>query len=631
MTFSGALTLTDLNDYITPSQACIKPVEQSNAPQNDRAPGDAATVIQIDASGTYYEVGRSADSSGGAQKLQTAEISLNDCLACSGCITSAESVLITLQSHTEVLSVLSRNPSPGSPGHRVPVLSIAPQSLASLAATLPRPAAAAPIPLARMVRRVRAFAMRTLGFAHVFDTTFAREMALREHTREFFERKERAGTGALPMLASACPGWVCYAEKTHGEMLPFIAATKSPQQVMGTLVKEWLAAHYWDRRPDEIYHVTVMPCYDKKLEASRSDFYNAHYATRDVDCVITTGELLLLAQEHGVDLSLQVPDEDDTPMSSTTTTTPTLPDLLTPPGSSSGSYLHSLILAIARASRHPLTLESKAVRSSADYVEHTLRDASSGDAVFRGATCYGFRNLQNVVRRVGRAAGVQVGRGAAGRLAGGLRSSTTRAGNREVAAYDYVEVMACPGGCVGGGGQLRAPERKTTSITDAEGFVRDWAADGVSPGPPEGGNGTTAEAPLWNTRAWTREVERAYWDGPAPERALPSAGAGAEPGSGSGDLGNKGKGKATSSSPTLELGSGPEPESEHDRVETLVARVLRELGAPTDPQQQQQGGSGPGQEGRTIDDDVAEVRRRALFRTEYRAVESEVVGLGVKW
>ena len=133
----------------------------------------------------------------------------------------------------------------------MPVLSIAPQSLASLVAAL---SSTVPIPLARMLRRVRAFAMRTLGFAHVFDTTFAREIALREHAREFFERRERArgggsaAAGALPMLASACPGWVCYAEKTHGEMLPFIAATKSPQQVMGTLVKEWLGVHYWDRR-----------------------------------------------------------------------------------------------------------------------------------------------------------------------------------------------------------------------------------------------------------------------------------------------------------------------------------------------------------------------------------------------
>jgi len=100
-----------------------------------------------------------------------------------------------------------------------------------------------------MLSRVRAFAARTLGFAHVFDTTFTREVALREHAREFFERKERAAAGGgLPMLSSACPGWVCYAEKTHGEMLPFIAATKSPQQVMGTLVKEWLGPHYWDKQ-----------------------------------------------------------------------------------------------------------------------------------------------------------------------------------------------------------------------------------------------------------------------------------------------------------------------------------------------------------------------------------------------
>ena len=87
-----------------------------------------------------------------------------------------------------------------------------------------------------MLRRLRAFAMRTLGFAPVFDTTFAREIALREYVREFFEQKESASgsggagaAGALPILASACHGWVCYAEKTHGEMLPCIAVTKSSQ------------------------------------------------------------------------------------------------------------------------------------------------------------------------------------------------------------------------------------------------------------------------------------------------------------------------------------------------------------------------------------------------------------------
>ena len=94
------------------------------------------------------------------------------------------------------------------------------------------------------------FFKEVLGFGHVFDTTFARELALKEHVKEFLERKKKAeeeGEGAegqLPMLASACPGWICYAEKAHSEMLPFIAKTKSPQQVMGTLVKSYLGSRW---------------------------------------------------------------------------------------------------------------------------------------------------------------------------------------------------------------------------------------------------------------------------------------------------------------------------------------------------------------------------------------------------
>lgn len=145
----------------------------------------------------------------------------------SGCITSAESVLITLQSHMQVLSFLAANENKA-----IPVISIAPQALASLAASLSRPTTPR-----QVLHRIRAFCTKVLGFAHVFDTTFARHVSLKEHVREFEERRAQ---GSLPMLASACPGWVCYAEKAHPEMLPFIAKTKSPQQVMGTLVKHWL-------------------------------------------------------------------------------------------------------------------------------------------------------------------------------------------------------------------------------------------------------------------------------------------------------------------------------------------------------------------------------------------------------
>lgn len=85
-------------------------------------------------------------------------------------------------------------------------------------------------------------------------------------------------------------GWVCYAEKTHGSfILPYISSTKSPQQIMGSLVKQHLARSR-DLAPDSVYHVTLMPCYDKKLEASREDFYSDLLSCHDVDCVITASE-----------------------------------------------------------------------------------------------------------------------------------------------------------------------------------------------------------------------------------------------------------------------------------------------------------------------------------------------------
>lgn len=99
-----------------------------------------------------------------------------------------------------------------------------------------------------------------------------------QRSRECSTSAGAAGPGAtpaaapLPMLASACPGWVCYAEKTQADLvLPYISTTKSPQAVMGTFVKRRLAAAKgWD--PARVYHCSVMPCYDKKLEASREDF-----------------------------------------------------------------------------------------------------------------------------------------------------------------------------------------------------------------------------------------------------------------------------------------------------------------------------------------------------------------------
>jgi iron only hydrogenase large subunit-like protein len=186
--------------------------------------------------------------------VQSASIlkSSNSVSLSSGCITSAESVLITLQSHTEVLTFLESNENASLDSKHIPILSVAPQSLASLAASVASTSSSSPSPH-QILRRIRAFCKDVLGFQFVFDTTFARHLALNEHVKEFDERR-KASTASrpvehgeshdqfLPMLASACPGWICYAEKTHAEMLPFISKTKSPQQVMGSLVKSWMGS-----------------------------------------------------------------------------------------------------------------------------------------------------------------------------------------------------------------------------------------------------------------------------------------------------------------------------------------------------------------------------------------------------
>jgi iron only hydrogenase large subunit-like protein len=144
-----------------------------------------------------------------------------------------------------------------------------------------------------------------MGVARVLDTTASRDLSLLESCEEFVSRYRNAKHAAvtntpppspadvLPVLTSACPGWVCYAEKTHGgAVLNHVSAVKSPQQVMGCIVKRKIAAEL-GVPASAVFHATVMPCFDKKLEASREDFAMDDLGenVREVDCVLTTGEV----------------------------------------------------------------------------------------------------------------------------------------------------------------------------------------------------------------------------------------------------------------------------------------------------------------------------------------------------
>ena len=350
-----------------------------------------------------------------------------------------------------------------------------------------------------------------------------------------------------------------------------------------------------------------MPFYDKKLEASRQDFYNEAYSTRDVDCVITTGELEVLMREKAWDLSIAVPGEDMQRFSlNEDLPEEPLPELISHPGTSSGSYLQSVISMLMSSSATELALSVRSVRG-ADYEEYTLTEAGSGAVVFRGAKCYGFRNLQNVVRKVGRDAGVQVGRGAAGRLGGARpRGRVIKKGDGSVGAgaevekgYDYVEVMACPGGCVNGGGQLRPSAGALSGRKeDDEGYPRVWADSGVHEE-----SALPVSGPKWGDKEWTKKVEEAYWYDLPSSQAPPLD-------------------SADQDASMLKL-----PRSDEAALrlaDRLAVKVLLDLCRPNALKSADaHWNSELGNE--------AESRRRDLFRTQYRAVESEVVGLAVKW
>lgn len=419
--FSGALQLTNLDDFITPSQECIKPVEIK---KNKSKTGSKITIHE---DGYYGEIDSSVP-----QKLQKVEITLGDCLACSGCITSAEGVLISQQSQEEVLRILNENNTNKLNGIdeqiKTIVFTISQQSILSLANKYPNKSV-------EDIAKHLAGYFKRLGADIVLNTKVADDLSLIECRNEFVERyksvviDQESGTNLLPMLSSTCPGWVCYAEKAHGNfILPYISTTRSPQQIMGVLVKQYLAQQLCVSA-DKIYHITVMPCYDKKLEASRDDFYSETLNSKDVDCVITSIEIEQMLVGDNVDLLNEKLMELDWPWG----TSKPLYSVWSHEHSGSGGYSeHIFKYAIKELyGEDVVEVNYKSLRNP-DFKEVTYE--RDGKVVLNFAIANGFRNIQNLVQKL----------------------------KRGKSTYHFVEIMACPSGCLNGGAQLR-PEPGDTA------------------------------------------------------------------------------------------------------------------------------------------------------------------------
>lgn len=465
-----------------------------------------------------------------------AQISLTDCLACSGCVTSAEAMLVSLQSHEEVLNALdsfsslplpwSGNTHGNGDGNKfgyninsakgnasegkVFIATVSPQSRASLAALYGTSSSTAGHMISQLLAGPSGLASggRTGShFAWVLDSNVFREIALALSTEEV--AMSTSMQPKKPILTSACPGWICYVEKTHPHILPHLSRLKSPQALAGTMIKSLLWKKY-GIPPSRVWHLAVMPCFDKKLEASRAELQTGIWddvptqgeAVRDVDCVITARELLGLAQSRNINMA-ELPIRN--------VKRPRLPDaeldeFLFPRGKrrkvmqkngeeiaagTSGGYLWH-VLQNAKASCPNSRIEVERGRN-ADVVEYRIvRENVNGtkDVLLKVAKYYGFKNITNLVRRL-RPAKTSRLPGTAKKPSG---VAATRQGHTD---YSYVEVMACPGGCTNGGGQIKAADLETLGFANQE---------------LEGGGGVADQ------RRWLGKIDEAYWSASGESR-----------------------------------------------------------------------------------------------------------------
>jgi len=471
--FASSVMLGDLNDFISPSQACVNPLFASDGTDAKNGSKAAGTAGEGDNSEALPKVGLRIDSDAlesfaepnliRSSQTQTARVSLSDCLACSGCVTSAETVLIEQQSGAEFLKALKGSES-GATSIEVFVVTVSRQSCASLQAHF---GLRTENDALKIVER---FLEKQQKKAIVFEASLAGDIALLETAKDFCVRWKRkdelkkpweipefsvavnskedrihpnsaeekvvpkvaSEPASLPLLTSVCPGWICYAEKSSPEAIPYISTAKSPQQIAGSLVKRYVSQKS-GISAEYIYHATVMPCADKKLEASRKDFLDGETETKDVDCVLSTIELAELLEDEEIEQESEQNVHMETEgfeefngelglLRSSSSYGVSAMD------GGSGGYLEYTFRFAAKelfgvdVPEGPLPFKKG---RNADI--KTVELHVGGKVMLTFATAYGFRNIQAVVRQM----------------------------KRQKCKYDFIEIMACPSGCLNGGGQIR--------------------------------------------------------------------------------------------------------------------------------------------------------------------------------
>jgi len=253
--------------------------------------------------------------------------------------------------------------------------------------------------------------LRRLGFDRVFDTAFSADLTIMEEASELVERITTGGL--LPMMTSCSPGWIKYVEQFHPDLVGNLSTCKSPQQMLGAVVKSFFAERE-GRDPRRIFSVAIMPCTAKKFEASRPEM--SREEVPDVDAVLTTRELARLIRMRGLDIAHLDPAPADTPFGQRSTAGKLF-------GATGG------VMEAAIRTAHYLVTG----REMAEVKVQPVR---------------GLKGIKRAQVRVGElelGVAVASGLGNAARLLEQVRAGDS--------GLHFIEVMTCPGGCIAGGGQ----------------------------------------------------------------------------------------------------------------------------------------------------------------------------------
>ncbi|MBQ7394757.1 MAG: iron hydrogenase small subunit [Lentisphaeria bacterium] len=256
--------------------------------------------------------------------------------------------------------------------------------------------------------------LRALGFDKVFDTNFSADLTIMEEAHELVERVKAQKN--LPILTSCCPGWINFIEHNYPDLLHIPSSCKSPQQMFGALAKTYYAEKI-GVKPEDMVVVSVMPCQAKKYEAARPEFSTD--GIPDVDYVVTTRELCRMFQEAGVHLANMEDEAFDNPLGQSTGAA----DLFGVTGGVLEAALRTAYFFLNRKNLEKDALVFDSVRGLNGVKEASI-EIVPGLKV-NVAACSGLGNARKVLDMV--------------------RKDPTR--------FQAIEIMACPGGCINGGGQ----------------------------------------------------------------------------------------------------------------------------------------------------------------------------------